>query len=208
MSQSDLPNAPLPVSRRGILSTLAVAAAASFSGTSGASAWSLFKRHASMDERIDTSGMSSEWVRHQGSDLDAYAAFLSSIGLRNLTARQVIESHAKKHGPVWNTLPPRSMWDNMVPTLKVIDRIGLELGQPVTEIISAYRCPAYNARCAGAASGSWHKKNYAIDVVFPARPSVVAATARRLRGEGVFQGGVGRYATFTHVDTRGQSVDW
>jgi hypothetical protein len=38
------------------------------------------------------------------------------------------------------------LWRLMVPTLRVIDRLCQEMEQPVTEIVSAYRCPAYNAR--------------------------------------------------------------
>jgi hypothetical protein len=45
-------------------------------------------------------------------------------------------------------------------------------------------------------------------VQFGVAPSVVAQTARTLRSRGVFRGGVGRYSTFTHIDTRGQNVDW
>jgi uncharacterized protein YcbK (DUF882 family) len=125
-----------------------------------------------------------------------------------LTVHQVIEAHAKQRGTVWNTLPPRALWRQMVPTLRVIDRLCQEMEQPVTEIVSAYRCPAYNARCAGARSGSWHQANVAVDVKFAVAASTVAQTARTLRSRGLFRGGVGRYSGFTHVDTRGQNVDW
>ncbi len=156
----------------------------------------------------DFSGLPAEWVARQGADLKVYAGYLGSLKLQRLTVRQVIEAHAKKRGSVWNSLPPRSLWRQMVPTLKVIDRLSLELEQPVKEIVSAYRCPAYNARCAGARSGSWHQANVAVDVQFPAHASTVSQTARSLRSRGLFRGGVGRYAGFTHVDTRGQNVDW
>lgn len=187
---------------------MAVATAATLGGGSTASAWSLFKRHDRAEERVDLSGLSNEWIRRQGSDLQAYSQFLSKAGFRHLSVRQVIEAHAKRRGSVWNSLPPRSMWKNIVPTLRVIDRVGAELGQPVKEIISVYRSGAYNARCAGASSGSWHQANFAADVSFDTPASVVASTARRLRGQGLFAGGVGRYPAFTHIDTRGQSVDW
>ena len=121
---------------------------------------------------------------------------------------QVIKAHAKRRGSVWNTLPPKSMWRNMAPTLKTLDRVAIELDQPVKEIVSAYRSPSYNARCAGARRGSWHKANVALDVKFHSRPSSVASIARNLRSRGHFRGGVGRYYSFTHIDTRGQNVDW
>ncbi|MBB5353598.1 hypothetical protein HNR46_003859 [Haloferula luteola] len=210
MSQAAEPTRPISLSRRRALSTLAVAAATTFGGSVPASAWSLFGRSKASVEstRLDVSGLSDEWVRRQGSELGVYADYLSRAGFRHLTPLQVIEAHAKSHGGVWNSLPPRDLWDNLVPTLRVIDRVSVELGQPVQEIISAYRSPAYNARCPGASSGSWHQQNFAVDVRFKTRASVVASTARRLRGQGLFQGGIGRYPTFTHIDTRGQSVDW
>lgn len=157
---------------------------------------------------VDLVGLPPEWVARQGPQLRAYAGYLSSLRLQRLTPRQVIEAHAKRRGPVWNSLPPSSLWRQMVPTLRVIDRISLEMEQSVKEIVSAYRNPSYNARCPGARSGSWHQANVAVDVEFHARPSVVAQTARALRGRGLFRGGVGRYGGFTHIDTRGQNVDW
>jgi hypothetical protein len=29
-----------------------------------------------------------------------------------------------------------------------------------------------------------------------------------MRSTGLFQGGVGRYGSFTHIDTRGSNADW
>jgi len=157
---------------------------------------------------IDLSGLPPAWVARQGPQIKAYAGYLRSLRLQRLTPLPVIGAHAKRHGNVWNTLPPSSLWRQMVPTLRVIDRVSLELEQGVKEIVSAYRNPSYNARCAGARSGSWHQANVAVDVSFPVRPAAVAGTARALRVRGMFRGGVGRYSGFTHIDTRGQNVDW
>jgi uncharacterized protein YcbK (DUF882 family) len=93
-------------------------------------------------------------------------------------------------------------------TLRVADRIALEMNVSQVEIISAYRCPAYNANCEGAKSRSWHQANVAVDVKFPMRPSRVAAVARNLRDRGLFKGGVGGYWNFTHIDSRGEIMDW
>ncbi len=157
---------------------------------------------------LDLSALPAEWVARQGNEIKVYAAYLTAVRLQRLTPQQVIEAHAKKHGQIWNSLPPRNLWRQMVPTLRVIDRVAMELGQPVGEIVSAYRSPAYNATCSGARRGSWHQANVAIDVKFGATPSSVAGAARSLRSRGLFRGGVGRYGSFTHVDTRGQNVDW
>lgn len=208
MDSRQAPDFLVPASRRRALTLIATGAAALTAGVSPASAFSFFRRGSSASARIDLNGLSSEWVARQGSDLKAYADFLAGLKLQRLTPRQVIEAHAKRRGSVWNSLPPKKMWRNIAPTLKVIDRVAMELGQPVEEIVSVYRSPAYNARCAGASRGSWHKANVAVDVAFPIRASVVASTARSLRSRGLFKGGVGRYSSFTHIDTRGQNVDW
>ena len=198
-------------SRRGVLGTLGLGAFALLATNTQASAF--FSRKT--PKVIVNSSSSPElgelpavWSARQGGNLKDYAAFLASLRLQRLTPKQVIEAHAKRHGSVWNSLPPRAMWRQMAPTLKVIDRVAQELGQPVGEIVSAYRSPAYNATCRGASRGSWHQANVAIDVKFGARPSTVAQAARSLRTRGVFKGGVGRYSGFTHIDTRGRNADW
>jgi len=157
---------------------------------------------------VDLSGLPEDWVRHQGGNLKDYANFLASLRLQRISPKQVISAHAKRRGSVWNSLPPKSLWKNMVPTLKVVDRLASELNQPDKEIISAYRTPTYNARCVWAKRGSWHQANVAVDVKFPIRASIVTSNVRSLRSRGLFKGGVGRYSSFTHIDTRGQSVDW
>lgn len=198
-------------SRRGALGTLGAGALALLGTAGNASAF--FSRKPKITivtakSPVDLNGLPEEWVARQGGNLKAYADFLASLRLQRLTPRQVIAAHAKRRGSVWNSLPPREMWKQMAPTLKVVDRLSLQLGQPVAEVVSAYRSPAYNARCAGASRGSYHQVNVAVDVKFPVRASTVAQTARALRSKGHFRGGVGRYPTFTHIDTRGQNVDW
>jgi uncharacterized protein YcbK (DUF882 family) len=92
-------------------------------------------------------------------------------------------------------------------TLRVVDRIAREMDVRQVEVISAYRSPAYNARCGGR-TGSWHQANIAVDVKFPVRASLVTAKARELRDLGLFKGGVGGYWNFTHIDARGQNINW
>ncbi len=157
---------------------------------------------------LDYSDLPADWVRLQGSNLTAYGRYLSALNLKRLTPLQVIEAHAKKRGSVWNSLPPRTWWKRMAKTLQVVDRIAIELRSPVEEIVSAYRSPSYNARCPGAARGSWHQANVAVDVKFPMRASAVTAASRKLRDRGLFKGGVGGYSSFTHIDTRGTNTDW
>ena len=208
---------PLSPTRRGALGTLGFGALAFFSSNSPVSAMVTGKSNQPKvivptsgrgAVSLDMSALPPEWVQRQGNELKVYAAYLTSIRLQRLTPQQVIAAHAKRHGRIWNSLPPRSLWRQMVPTLRVVDRVAVELGQPVGEIISAYRSPAYNATCPGARSGSWHQANVAVDVKFAASASTVSGAARSLRTRGLFRGGVGRYGSFTHIDTRGKNVDW
>ncbi len=158
--------------------------------------------------RLDLSGLPPEWVRSQGSQLSEYGRYLANLKLRSISPQQVIEAHAKNKGEIWNALPPRAWWTRMGYTLRVADRIALEMNVNEVEIISAYRAPAYNAHCEGARSGSWHQANVAVDVKFSGRASQMTATARNLRDRGLFKGGVGGYWNFTHIDTRGENMNW
>ena len=209
MLESQNPPACSPViefhNRRRALGAIGLGSLAMALSTMPASA---FWSRGTAQPKLDVSSLPTAWVRRQGRLIHDYADFVGKLKLRRVTAMQLIEAHAKRRGSVWNSLPPRSMWRNMAVTLKALDRVASELGQPVGEILSAYRSPAYNARCAGARRGSWHQVNVALDVKFAARPSSVASVARGLRSRGHFSGGVGRYRTFTHIDTRGQNVDW
>ncbi len=149
-----------------------------------------------------------EWNHRHGGPASKYLRFLNTLNLKRVCPKQVIENHARAKGPVWNTLPPQTWWPRMGYTLRVVDRIALEMNVSKVEVVSAYRNPAYNARCPGAKSGSYHQANVAADVVFPVRASKVTATARDLRNRGLFNGGVGGYRGFTHVDTRGKNANW
>jgi hypothetical protein len=159
-------------------------------------------------ERIDLTDLPADWTRAQGALLPDYTRYLWSLRLKTITPKQVITAHAKCKGSTWNSLPPKQWWTRMGFTLRVADRIAQEMNVDEIEIISAYRAPAYNARCAGARTGSWHQANVAVDVKFPMRASQVASTARNLRDRGLFKGGVGGYWNFTHIDTRGENQNW
>ncbi len=196
---------PALVGRRKALGVLFGAGAALLAGTESASAF-FFRKPANPEVNVEL--LPAAWVEQQGKNLDNYMDFLARLNLENITVQQVIDAHAKHRGGVWNQLPHSSLWKNISPTLKAADRIARHLKVPVKEIVSAYRAPAYNARCAGARRASWHQTNYALDVSFPVRASVVTRTARDLRNKGLFRGGVGGYSSFTHIDSRGSNIDW
>ncbi len=154
-------------------------------------------------------GVPDEWLPTLGQPLIGYSAFVGGLQLKRVSVRQVMAPHLKVRGDVRCGLPPTAMWKSMRPTLLMLDEIGDLLGENVEDVISAYRSPAYNSKCPGAASGSQHKKNVALDLVFPkSSPREVAEAAKEVRSRGKYVGGIGRYSNFTHIDTRGEATDW
>lgn len=78
-------------------------------------------------------------------------------------------------------------------------------GVPVT-INSGYRTVAYNARVSGSSSESQHCNGNAADIVVKGvKPRDVARYIETLQPN---SGGIGVYATFTHVDVRKGKARW
>jgi hypothetical protein len=193
-----------PPGRRSFVRASFLTAGGLFAATHVTQALSVFSGRSN----LDTSQLPKEWVLRQGSLLHSYARYLSSLRLKHISVQDIILSHAKCKGRIWNALPPRSEWSHMSRTLRVADEISVRLGSSVSSVTSAFRSPAYNARCPGAKPNSYHKRNFALDLKFHASTYAVARAARSIREEGKFRGGVGRYTGFTHVDTRGYNADW
>lgn len=106
-----------------------------------------------------------------------------------------------------NTLPPRHLWRNIVPTAWIADQARHALGVPL-RIISGYRGPQYNAAIGGA-SGSYHTKFNALDLdPLGGDPEDLFHLLDRWRSAGLFRGGLGLYRSFVHLDTRGKSATW
>lgn len=214
------PDSPAFVSRRGVISTLGLATTALFAGSMNASAGLFGSDKGDIPVvKVKATGSTStpsqkiggfdeEWMKLEGRNIANYVAYLNTLKLKNISAQDVISAHAKQRGNVWNRLPPREWWKRMGYTLRVVDRVSSEMKVPVKEIVSAYRCPLYNARCSGAKKQSWHQANVAVDVRFDTSARQVTAAARNLRDRGLFKGGVGSYSSFTHIDTRGENVNW
>jgi Peptidase M15 len=206
----DTDQKPSLVTRRGVLRLLALTGASLAAGSETSRAFVDFfsSYHPPSRGILTKHDIPADWIPQLGSLLPNYAEYLERVRLRNLSVRQMIAPHAKSHGSVHNTLPPRFMWRNIRSTLKVVDSLAARLDLPVAEVVSAYRTRAYNARCRGAKSNSYHLCNNAMDIVFKCPPGKVAAMARAMRATGLFKGGVGRYGGFTHIDTRGTNADW
>ena len=154
-------------------------------------------------------GIPESWVRLKGDDVNRYANYVKGLRLRNVTPRMILAPHFKTRGNVVNSLPPKNLWKKMGPTLKVIDLMSREFSLPVKEVYSAYRSPRYNAAVCGHPR-SFHQFNQAVDIVFHGAGSRhVASVARFLRDrKHTFEGGVGTYGGFVHIDTRGFNSDW
>ncbi len=158
---------------------------------------------------VDLNRLPYNWVRREGGNIFRYAKFIDRLDLKHIHNQQVIQVHARAKGSTWNSLPPSHYWDNIAHTLKAMDRISSSLKCDVEEIVSLYRSPAYNARCRGASRNSYHKKNVAMDVVMPCSSWTTYSRIKYYRDKKrLFKGGVGRYNSFTHIDTRGYNATW
>ena len=106
-----------------------------------------------------------------------------------------------------NTDPPERLWPNAIALVNLLETIRKSFGRR-TRLNSVYRSKAYNTAIRGA-KHSQHMDFTAADIVVDGVSTAeVAKLARRLRSEGVFKGGIGKYRSFTHVDVRGHNANW
>ena len=137
-----------------------------------------------------------------------YGEYIESLGLRHISPHEIFSAHRRNRNGISNSLPPKELWTRITPTLKAADELRHRLGVPLTYITSAYRSPAYNRQCPGAAKYSQHMENRALDLVYACPPEDAFKEACRMRGEGSFKGGLGLYSSFIHIDTRGRNATW
>ncbi|MGR3760281.1 D-Ala-D-Ala carboxypeptidase family metallohydrolase [Roseobacteraceae bacterium NS-SX3] len=106
-----------------------------------------------------------------------------------------------------NSLPPENLWPNMVPLVGVMDAIRQKLGRPV-RITNCYRASPYNS-CVGGVTSSQHLMFKAADFICDSGNSGDwAEVAKAVRDNGIFNGGIGIYRNFVHVDVRGTEATW
>ena len=109
-----------------------------------------------------------------------------------------------------NTDPDPRLYPNVVPLVNALDKIRSEIDAPI-KLISVYRSPAYNRNIGGATS-SRHMQFDAADFVAlgptAGNSDRWQKIAKKLRANGEFQGGIGVYDSFVHIDTRGSNADW
>ncbi|WP_146347174.1 D-Ala-D-Ala carboxypeptidase family metallohydrolase [Phaeobacter marinintestinus] len=147
------------------------------------------------------------------SEYSDFDAFIKSLGLQHFGTDEFLVlggAHSTPGGNCagLNTYPPRALWPNIAATARALDAVRVKLGQPIA-ITNAYRAPAYNT-CIDGASSSLHMQFNALD--FKVRAMSAPAVAMALRWlrdkDGLFVGGIGRYNSFTHIDTRGNNATW
>ena len=156
--------------------------------------------------------------------LNAFKARIDSWpGLPNFSGNEVTKLLYNRCGGLQNSVPPSGVWNNIAPTLAVLQRLRTDLGTPIN-LISVYRGPEYN-NCIGGVVNSFHslraddKSMIAID--FYANSGNPRAVTRKLRsyrgqtftnpatgGTFIFRGGIGIHRSFIHVDTRGHDSNF
>jgi len=146
------------------------------------------------------------WIEETDGEVVKYAKFLCKEKYDTLSLHELLKAHFKKRH-VRNTLPPRDMWENIVPTLKVVDQVAKNVGCTCAKVVSAYRSPDYNYSIGGA-KNSCHMRNLAIDVEFGCSSWKAMRAACVLRKKDKFIGGLGVYNNFIHIDTRDENVNW
>ena len=75
-----------------------------------------------------------------------FAVFVAGIGLKHFSAGELLvkgSKHGNPGNPAYglNTDPPKQLWDNIVPTVRLLDRLRDALGAPIN-FTSVYRSPA------------------------------------------------------------------
>ncbi|HEV7601449.1 MAG TPA: D-Ala-D-Ala carboxypeptidase family metallohydrolase [Bradyrhizobium sp.] len=144
-------------------------------------------------------------------DNSSFSAFFASQfpGLTAFSANEFLVKGAKNALNHLNTDPPKVLWPNIVKTVRVLLELKQRLGGPAITLNSVYRSPAYNVSVGGALN-SQHMKFRAVDIVAHdgTSPSHWHAVLKQMRNENFFQGGIGLYSSFVHVDTRGYNADW
>ena len=89
--------------------------------------------------------------------LEEYQKFLDENDIRFFRATELVTGMSRGNEP-----PPSSLWSNIIPTLKMLDRARTIFGR--IRINSCYRNEFYNG-IVGGARHSKHKLNMACDIV-------------------------------------------
>ena len=139
----------------------------------------------------------------------SFSEWFAAQGFRHFSAGEFTSYFGAVRKGVTNSTPPRALWKNIVPALRIVDELREVLGRPCT-ILSSYRSPDYN-RAVGGVTASQHMDFRALDIAFDGiPPRLVFEKLSAWRAQGKFTGGLGLYpgAGFVHIDTRSSNATW
>lgn len=138
---------------------------------------------------------------------ESFSQWFARLGLRHFKADELAWMFQRVNKGVRNSEPPRELWKNIVPTLRVLDDLRAHVGKSVT-LTSGYRSIPYN-RSVGSPDTSLHTSFRALDFkVADHTPAQVFAILDSWRKSGRITGGLGKYSSFVHFDTRGRNATW
>jgi lysozyme len=146
-----------------------------------------------------------------GTFTDFEEFFRSSLSeTKFIKARQFLfKGNSQKKSGNLNTNPPDGIWRKIVPVAQLLIDLTEHFQSGVT-FNSVYRSRAYN-KYVGGAPESRHMQFDAVDFT-PQNVSLADAynllNSWRSGPSPRFRGGLRRYNTFIHVDTRGTNVNW
>ena len=141
--------------------------------------------------------------------MSAFFDWFESQQFRHFDASEFESYFVAQRRGVTNSPPPKHLWKNIVPTLRIVDELRASFGKPC-RILSSYRSPSYN-KTVGGASSSQHLEFTALDISFNGvSPQRVYDRLLEWRKAGEFKGGLGIYPSsgFVHIDTRGHNATW
>lgn len=104
--------------------------------------------------------------------------------------------------------PEGALLENIQELAENLQVLRDHLKKPI-QIISGYRHPEYNKKIGGAKQ-SQHMEARAADIKVAgmAPAEVHAAILKLIKAGEMKQGGLGKYSTFVHYDTRGTAARW
>jgi uncharacterized protein YcbK (DUF882 family) len=140
---------------------------------------------------------------------ETFSEWFAAQKFRHFGAREFTSYFTRERKGISNSTPPKRLWKNIVPTLRIVDELRESFGKPC-RILSSYRSPDYN-RAVGGAPLSQHKEFTALDITFDGvSPQRVYDRLLEWRKAGKFTGGLGFYPSseFVHIDTRGRNATW
>ena len=141
--------------------------------------------------------------------MKAFTDWFEAKNFRHFGAHEFTRYFGAVRKGTKNSAPPKKLWKNVVPTLRIVDELRESFGKPCT-ILSSYRSPDYN-RTVGGAAVSQHLQFNALDITISGvSAKQVYERLLQWRSEGRFKGGIGYYPSsgFVHIDTRGRNATW